>query len=72
MTCSRRTRTNREGIKIHGRVDSVEPDEPPDEESGSTRFIRIWPIRSWSFGILQPGFQNGKWTTTKITLPAQT
>lgn len=57
------------GIKVHGRADFVEHDEAPDVGAGSTRFIRIRPIRSWSFGILEPGFQDGRWTTSKLTWP---
>jgi pyridoxamine 5'-phosphate oxidase family protein len=60
------------GIKIHGKAGFVEPDEAPDVGAGSRRFIRIRPIRSWSFGILEPGFQDGKWTTSKVTWPMPT
>jgi pyridoxamine 5'-phosphate oxidase family protein len=55
------------GIKVHGRADFVDGNNAPDVGSGSTRFIRIQPTRSWSFGILEPGFQDGKWTTHKLT-----
>ena len=60
------------GIKVHGRADFVDRENAPDVGHGSTRFIRIRPIRSWSFGMLGPGFQYGKWTTTKLTWPTPT
>ena len=60
------------GIKVHGRADFVDQENAPDVGSGSTRFIRIRPIQSWSFGILEPGFQDGKWTTRKLTWPTPT
>ena len=51
------------GIKIHGAAELV-------EHEGKMRtgtFLRIAPTRSWSWGILEPAFQDGKWITSKLT-----
>ena len=57
------------GIKIHGRADFVSAEDAPDVGSGSTHFIRIRPILSWGFGILEPSFQDGRWVTTRLAWP---
>jgi pyridoxamine 5'-phosphate oxidase family protein len=51
------------GIKIHGIADIVEREGP----YGKGLHLRIAPTKSWSYGILEPAFQNGHWTTTKMT-----
>ena len=54
------------GIKVHGIADFVDTTDAPEVGSGSTAFIRIRPVRSWSFGILEPSFQDGRWITDKL------
>ncbi len=54
------------GIKVHGIADFVVTSDAQEVGSGSTAFIRIRPVRSWSFGILEPSFQDGRWITNKL------
>jgi pyridoxamine 5'-phosphate oxidase family protein len=49
------------GIKVHGVATLTERND--------ASAIRIRPTTTWSFGILEPGFQDGVWTTHKVTWP---
>lgn len=57
------------GIKVHGLADFVERPAPRHMGGGVARYIRVRPVTSWSFGILAPGFADGKWTTNKMAWP---
>ena len=54
-------------IKIHGIADFVERELPARRGGGSGTYIRVRGTRSWSFGILSLGFQDGRWITAKLT-----
>jgi pyridoxamine 5'-phosphate oxidase family protein len=55
------------GIRIYGMADSVERQGGYMDQTGHTeqRYIRIRPIKKWSWGIDEPVFTNGKFNVKR-------
>ncbi|HJQ26509.1 MAG TPA: PPOX class F420-dependent oxidoreductase [Blastocatellia bacterium] len=51
------------GIKIHGEAEIVER----QGQSGPAPYIKVTPMKKWSWGVEQPVFQNGKVVMDKQT-----
>jgi len=59
------------GIKIYGTADTIDRDDGymSKTDHPNSHYIRITPIKKWSWGIDEPVFVEGKFNVKKVSVP---